>query len=380
MALKGLIRVTGLCVYHMKYTSVVTSNRALATTVSCRYSCTKLPAEIQQQSQENMTLVSNLEIMGVDITMARMRQPGVLKRMITHEESLAKFLLSKGASKQTIANIVSRYPRAITRTHEHLHKKWEIWQSILKTDSDILKIVERSPESFFRSENIENLEENIIFLSSLGLTPKDLSRLLAKAPRTFSNRTELNKQIVDFLKDVYLCLGGETPQDFVRHIISKNIFLLIRSTKRLKANIDFLQSALQLTDRELLVFIQGHGAEILDLCHNYIKKNFANAQQKLLSIGCSEAEITRCIISCPSMLYLSHLNFVTKIDILVEAGINSHQILERPRVLDVSVDTIKGRIKDLADIDYDYQALGISILELSKSRFEARFKKLRDSK
>uniref|UniRef100_A0A3B4XUZ3 tRNA-dihydrouridine(47) synthase [NAD(P)(+)] n=1 Tax=Seriola lalandi dorsalis TaxID=1841481 RepID=A0A3B4XUZ3_SERLL len=45
-------------------------------------------------------------------------------------------------------------------------------------DSEIVTILERSPESFFRSSDNGNLEKNIVFLSSLGLDAKDLHRFL----------------------------------------------------------------------------------------------------------------------------------------------------------------------------------------------------------
>ncbi|OCT75666.1 transcription termination factor 1, mitochondrial [Xenopus laevis] len=368
MAMKGLIRTTLFCLRHMPPTCTIRiASFPHVNSAWSRFYSEQLLDTKKPESNENQSLLSNLEYMGVDITMARKRQPGILKKMITHEESLRKFLQSKGASRETIASIISRYPRAITRTYEHLQKKWEIWQSILKTDLHILKIVERSPESFFRSGDIENLQENISFLSSLGLTPKDLSQLLAKAPRTFSNRAELNKQMVYFLQDLHVCLGGENPQEFVKQIITKNIFILIRSTKRLKANIEFIQSTFKMMDKELLLWIQGSGADILDLCNTYIKRNYKNVQQKLHSLGCTENEITRIITSYPSILYLSPVNFLVKIDLLLKRGIGIDLVLETPRVLEVSVDNIKSRIDDLKEIGYNFEVNGIGILVLSQT-------------
>ncbi|XP_053570002.1 transcription termination factor 1, mitochondrial [Bombina bombina] len=381
MVWKELLSTTTFCVHHSRTSCLIRiSSHALSKTSWHRFYCSQLLDQIKKTSAENQSLLSNLEIMGVDIKMARKRQPGILKKMITHEESLRKFLQSKGASKETIASIISRYPRAITRTYEHLLEKWDIWQTILKTDLQVLKIVERSPESFFRSGDIDNLEENITFLSSLGLTPKDLSQLLAKAPRTFSNRAELNKQMVDFLQDLCISLGGESPQEFVKQVIIKNIFILIRSTKRLKANIEFLQSTLKLEDKEFLFWIQGNGVDVLDLCNTYIKRNHKSAQKKLLSLGCSEVEIRRFISSYPSILYLSTKNFIDKIDFLTEIGIAKDQILENPRVLEVSIDTLKIRTKDLSEIDYDYQSFGIGILVLSQTRYRDKLEKLCNSR
>ncbi|XP_029444699.1 transcription termination factor 1, mitochondrial [Rhinatrema bivittatum] len=376
MALKGL-STTCLLLHGMKCSwPMKLLTEALLRPMPCRLYSGKLKVAVAGLTKENKSLVNCLQCMGVDIERARRRQPGVLKKMITHEQSVAQFLQSKGAAGETVASIISRYPRAITRTYEHLQKKWEIWKSILKTDSEIIRIVERSPESFFRSSNTTNLEENIKFLSSLGLTPSDLCRLLSRAPRTFSNRSELNRQMVELLQDVYFSLGGDRPEEFVKQVLSKNVFLLIRSTKRVKANIEFLQTGLGLKDKDLLALLQGHGADILDLSHEYIKRNFASAKQKLQSLGCTDSEVTSFFISYPPVLYLSPKNFIDKIDYLLRAKIDIKQVLEKPRVMDVSVATIISRVKELEKIDYSFQACGIGILDLSAKRFEAKLNKL----
>ncbi|KAI2546600.1 mitochondrial transcription termination factor 1, partial [Homo sapiens] len=87
---------------------------------------------------KNEDLLKNLLTMGVDIDMARKRQPGVFHRMITNEQDLKMFLLSKGASKEVIASIISRYPRAITRTPENLSKRWDLWRKIVTSDLEIV--------------------------------------------------------------------------------------------------------------------------------------------------------------------------------------------------------------------------------------------------
>ncbi|XP_006809985.1 transcription termination factor 1, mitochondrial-like [Neolamprologus brichardi] len=165
---------------------------------------------------ENESLLENLNLMGVDVRMARQRQPGVLRKTFTNEHGLAQFLQGKGASRKVIAGIISRYPRAITRSIEHLEQRWQLWRNIFQTDAEIISILDRSPESFFRSSDNDNLEKNINYLVSLGLNAKDLHRLLTTAPRTFSNSLELNKQMVEFLEDICTELGGSNPEQFAK--------------------------------------------------------------------------------------------------------------------------------------------------------------------
>ncbi|XP_034374904.1 transcription termination factor 1b, mitochondrial [Arvicanthis niloticus] len=329
-----------------------------------------------KESVENEDLLNNLRTMGVDIDSARRRQPGVFNRAVTNEQELKIFLLSKGASDKVIGSIISRYPRAITRTPESLSKRWDLWRKIMASDLDIVNILERSPESFFRSNNNVNLENNIKFLCSVGLTQKCLCRLLTNAPRTFSNSLNLNKQMVEFLQETSISLGHKDPTDFVRKIISKNPSILIQSTKRVKTNIEFLQSTFNLNKEDLLLLICGSGARILDLSNDCTKKNYTNIKKRLLSLGCTEEEIQRFVLSYLNMIFLSEKKFNDKIGCLMEEKISMSQIIENPRVLDSSIDTLNTRIRELSRAGYDVSTSSIALLSWSQRRYEAKLKRL----
>uniref|UniRef100_A0A8C7WSJ0 Mitochondrial transcription termination factor 1 n=1 Tax=Oryzias sinensis TaxID=183150 RepID=A0A8C7WSJ0_9TELE len=325
---------------------------------------------------ENQSLLQNLSRMGVDVNMARRRQPGVLRRECTNEKGLSRFLQGKGASLRVIAGIVSRYPRAITRSVEHLEQRWKLWRNVFQTDAQIVSILDRSPESFFRSSDNGNLEKNIAFLTSLGLNGKDLHRMLSTAPRTFSNSVELNKQMVEFLEDVCAELGGSNPEQFAKTVISRNLYILIRSTRRVRANIDNLRASLHLSDSELLALLQGHGADILDLSSEYLKKNFRSLEQKMTSLGCQEEDLKRLIISYPMVLYIGPETLNTKLDCLLKGGITVSQILKKPKVLDYSTQNIMERLQELQRVGYDFHKNGINILDTSRKRFVAKMEKL----
>ncbi|XP_042363080.1 transcription termination factor 1, mitochondrial [Plectropomus leopardus] len=333
----------------------------------------------QTVNTENESLLENLNLMGVDLKKVRQRQPGVLRRSFTNEQGLAHFLEGKGASSSVIADIISRYPRAITRSIDHLEKRWKLWRNIFNTDEEVVSILKRSPESFFRSSDNGNLEKNIAFLTSLGLNAKDLHRLLTTAPRTFSNSLELNKQMVECLGDVCLQLGGKNPEQFAKAVISRNLYILIRSTKRVRTNIDILRDLLKLTDSELLALLQGPGAEILDLSSEYLKNNFITLDQKLVSLGCQETDIKNMFLKYPMVLFIGADTLNSKLDCLLNGGITMMQIVKKPKVLDYSTQNITGRIQELKRVGYDFEKKGINILELSRKRFVAKMEKLNAS-
>ncbi|XP_041041117.1 transcription termination factor 1, mitochondrial [Carcharodon carcharias] len=330
------------------------------------------------QKPENSALLNNLTVLGVDIKMARRRQPAVLRKVVTNEEGVAEFLRSKGANCTTIASIISRYPRAITRSHWHLEEKWQLWRSIFKTDSEVISVIERSPESYFRSSDNGNLEKNINFLCSLGLSSKDLHRILTTAPRTFSNSLELNKQMVKLLHDLGVRLDYENPDTFVKRIITKNAYILIRSTKRIKTNVDFFTEALKLSNSELIKLLQGHGAEILDLSSDYMKRNFKNISEQLQLLGCTAEEVKKFFLDYPPAFYASFEKLSNKINCLLESGINIKQLLKKPRILEFSANNLKNRIEELERVGYDFKNHGITILDSSRRRFEAKLEKLNE--
>ncbi|XP_048367748.1 transcription termination factor 1, mitochondrial [Sphaerodactylus townsendi] len=379
MAVRALMNANNLFLSAMNKSLLIKlSTQIVFRRASCRSFCLNLKRSSDVSSdKENNTLVNSLEGMGVDIKMVRQRQPGVLRKQITNEEGLKHFLEAKGANEETVAGIISRYPRAITRSHQSLKERWEIWRSILTSDLEILTILKRSPESFFRSGNNENMQKNIIYFCSLGLTPEDLCKLLTRTPRVFSNTVELNKQMVELLCEIYSSLGGENQEGFINHLISKNVFIFLRSSKQVKANVNFLQSSFNLDDKELLTLLHGQGGDVLDLSNEYLKKTFVNVKDKLLSHGCTENEATMFVLKHLRILYLSPQNLNDKIDLLLQANIDIHQIVKCPLVLDKSVSTISHRIEELEKLDYNFTIHGIGILALSKQRYEFRLEKLR---
>ncbi|XP_066525461.1 transcription termination factor 1, mitochondrial [Hoplias malabaricus] len=328
---------------------------------------------------ENHSLLENLRVLGVDLKMARQRQPGVLRKNQTNEHGLAEFLSQKGASREVIASIISRFPRAITRSEEHLEERWCLWRNIFQNDTEIVKILDRSPESFFRSSDNENLEKNILFLTSLGILPQDLSKLLTKAPRVFSNSLELNRTMVELLQSVCVSLGGQDHEGFARNIITRNIYVLIRSTKRVTANIHFLLEALRLNKDEALNLFQGHGAQILDLSHNSLQRNFKSLQNKLKSLSCRRSDLKNLVLNYSQVLFVSPETLNAKLDCLLQGGIHLKWVVEKPKVLDFSVITLKQRLEDLNALGYDFEKNGIAVLDMSKKRFEAKLDKLQVS-
>uniref|UniRef100_A0A8B9GTJ2 Mitochondrial transcription termination factor 1 n=1 Tax=Astyanax mexicanus TaxID=7994 RepID=A0A8B9GTJ2_ASTMX len=325
---------------------------------------------------ENIPLQESLSIMGVDLEMARQKQPAVLRNVLTNEHGLAKFLSSKGASREVIASIISRFPRAITRSCDHLEERWNLWYNVFQDNAEIVKILDRSPESFFRSNNNENLRKNILFLTGLGITHRDLPKLLMKAPRVFSNSLNLNRAMVDLLQNVSMSLGGTDHEAFARAIIFRNVYILIRSTKRVSANLEFLLTALKLTNSEALNLLQGKGADILDLSHGGLKRNFENLREKLMSLGCSKSEIKSLMLNGSQLLFISPKTLNEKLDCLVQGGIDIKRILEKPKVLDYSTATLKQRLDDLNSLEYDFETHGIAILDKSKKRFEEKLERL----
>lgn len=151
---------------------------------------------------------------------------------------------------------------------------------------------------------------------------------------------------------------------------------LLRSTKRIKTNVEFFTEALKLSNSELIKLLQGHGAEILDLSSDYMKRNYKNMSEQLQSLGCTPEEVKKFFIDYPPAFFASFEKVSNKVDCLLEKDINIKQLLKKPRVLEFSAENLKNRIKELQKVGYDFRKHGITILDSSRRRFEAKLKKL----
>lgn len=371
MALKILMNITGHFVKSSHETGPL--NLGLFIKLLGR-SCTQFSGhggKKENVAQLPNSIQSNAKVTDMDAGKIS-RRPSTIIRHAICKEKLEEFLLQKGASHLSVESIILRYPKAITCRSKDLPEVWGLWQSILKTDKAVMLVVTRSPESFFRSGGIEKLSENIAFFQSLGLSPKILNELMLQSPRTFANSVQINKQMVAFLEELCVRLGGENPEDFARQAITNNIFILTRSINRVKANIESLQSLMKLENKDMLSWIYGEGAFILNLCNNYIEENFLLFQQKLQSLGVLEADITRHIYENPSILLLSPKVFVYKIEVLLDCGVEASKLLDNTLLSDVSLSRLKTRLRLLKQLGYDLRSNGTGILLLSQPRFLSR--------
>ncbi|XP_038627016.1 transcription termination factor 1, mitochondrial [Tachyglossus aculeatus] len=327
---------------------------------------------------ENGKSLSNLSITGMDLSQVQRnrRWPTRLRQSAINEKGLKQFLMARGASQEVVANIITRYPRAIVHSPQVLQRRWELWRGIITSDLEVVSILERCPESFFRNNSNTNLEQNIAFLSSLGLTPTCLSRLLTKVPRAFSNSLELNQQMVEYLQGVCQSQGGQSPQGFVLRVLSKNAFILNHSIKRVETNIDFLKGTFHLGGKDLLAVLGGPGSKILDMSNDCIKRNFWNIEAKLAGLGCCQEEVRAFVRSYLPMLFLSRATFNDKIDCLLQERIAISQIKACPNVLSASVSTLRSRARELVDAGCHRGNLNILFLSWSKNRFDAKMRNL----
>nr|DBA25219.1 TPA: hypothetical protein GDO54_012775 [Pyxicephalus adspersus] len=330
------------------------------------------PLLYHEGKTENVVLS---EVKDIDDEKAR-KYSTLIPKKATCKKKLEDFLLNKGADQLTIDSVISRFPDAITRRCNDLPEVWKLWENVLNTDEAVLAIIKRSPESFFRSGGVDKLSENISFLKSLGLSQKILHQLMEKSPRTFSNSVQLNKQKVVFFRELCVSLGGEDPDTFVRQVITNNIFILTRSTKRMQANIESIQSLLNLRDKHLLSWLKGEASCILNICNMYLTENILHIQQTMQSLGCLEADVTQYICENHSVLLLSPKIFTCKINLLLDCGADPKKILDTPLLLEVSLSSLRDKIKSLKQVNYDFKKKGLHVLVLYQSKFASRLERL----
>ncbi|XP_016402713.1 transcription termination factor 1b, mitochondrial-like, partial [Sinocyclocheilus rhinocerous] len=184
------------------------------------------------------------------------------------------------------------------------------------------------------------------------------------------------RNMVELLKSVCLSFDGKDPERFARTVISRNLYVFIRSTNRIRANVEFLSRSLRLSNAEALGLFQSHGAQILDVSHESLKKNFQSLRTKLGSLGCGAEDFKKMILNYSPVLFVSSERLNEKLDCLMDGGILAQQVVHKPKVLDFSIGCIRQRLQDLHGLGYDFQKSGIAVLDTSKKRFLAKLERL----
>lgn len=328
--------------------------------------------------EENKKTIESLHTLSVDIKKIRRLKEWVLLQDVAYVNEIAGILQEMGADKTAVANILERCPEAILHTPAEINSQRALWQLVCQNESQLIKLIEQFPESFFTTEYHENQKANILFFQELGLKNNIITRFLTSAPNIFYNPVEKNKNVIDTLQRSYLSLGGSDAnmKIWILKLLSQNPFILLNTSTAIQENLEFLQKN-GFTDHEVLQLLSKLKGFIFQLTPATMQKSMLFSQNVF---KCSDQELKQLALKCPALLYYSVPVLEERLEGLLKEGISVAQIRETPMVLELTTQIVQYRIKKLSALGYDIKTGTLESLNGTKKDFEVNYGKIQSKK
>ncbi|XP_035498925.1 transcription termination factor 2, mitochondrial [Scophthalmus maximus] len=326
-------------------------------------------------SGENQQTVQALYDLSVDIQKVRKLKGWVLHQSTAYTKEVSYLLKDMGAPGSIISRILAVYPEAVLCHPEQMQAQRELWMTVCPNQKELVGIIEKFPASFFTSSSHhDNQRHNIAYFQSLSLNKRIITKLMASAPRSFSQPVERNEVMVCALRQAYLELGGEEAnvKVWLQKLLSQNPFVLLKPPEVLRRNLLFLRDV-GFSTAELLHLVSKLKGFVAELNPDSMRRSLAYSQD---TMGCSEAELRDIILNCPALLYYPEDILAERFEALLRAGISMSQIMDTPTVLELTTQIVDYRIQRLRERGYDVGAGSLEVLNGTKKNFEVNFGKL----
>ncbi|XP_063301439.1 transcription termination factor 2, mitochondrial [Pelobates fuscus] len=343
-----------------------------------QYSSTYSDTDVEQFINENKRTVDSLYKLSINIKKIRQLKRWVLLKDVAFVEETADFLKGLGANEITVANILEQCPEAFLQDPAVIDTQRHLWSLICSSDEELVKIIEKFPESFFVHKCPDIQKANITYLKELGLNKKIICRLLASSPQIFCNSVEGNKEIISALEDIYLTIGGSKAnfKTWLMKLLSQDPFVLLKPSSALKTNLNFIQS-LGFDDTEVLKLLSKLKGFIFDL-------NCTTMENSILFtrtvFKCSDDDLRQMILKFPGVLYYSVPVLKDRLTCLVRGGASLDQVKQSPNVLELTTQIIEYRIKKIKLLGHEIRNQHLDILNGTKKDFEVSYGRLQVKK
>ncbi|KAG7333329.1 hypothetical protein KOW79_003464 [Hemibagrus wyckioides] len=324
---------------------------------------------------ENTSIIDALSNLSVNIAKIRKLRGWVLYQSPVYVMETVTMLKTLGVRDSVITQVLEHHPEAILCTPQHLEAQKELWMSVCASQSDLVRIIEKFPASFFTpSCHIDHQRANIMFFQNLGLNKRVIAKLMASAPQNFRRPVEQNEEMVQALQKMYLELGGNEAnmKVWLQKLLSQNPYVLMKSPKAVRSNFSFLHKQ-GFTSSELLQLLSKLKGFVTELHPESMALTLSYSQEIL---ACSDAELRQIVLQCPALLYYSVPILTDRFNCLLSAGISLQQIMQTPTVLELTTQIIQYRIQKLQSYGHDIRTGSLELLNGTKKDFEMSCGKL----
>uniref|UniRef100_A0A8C5M6E2 Mitochondrial transcription termination factor 2 n=1 Tax=Leptobrachium leishanense TaxID=445787 RepID=A0A8C5M6E2_9ANUR len=337
-----------------------------------------LGTDANNNSKENKRTVEQLYYLSVNIKKIRQVKGWVLSKDAAYVEETADFLKSLGAGEMTVASILERCPEAFLHDPVELDAKKCLWRSVCSSDDQLLKIIEKFPESFFSYKYPENQRANINYFQDLGLNKKIVCRLLTSSPQIFCNSVEDNEHIISTLEENYLGLGGSEAnfKTWLMKLLSQDPFIILKPPSALKKNLHFIQR-LGFCDHDVLKLLSNLKGFIFDLNCNTMESSMLFTKKVF---ECSDEELKPIILKFPGVLYYTVPVLEERLKCLLKEGASLDQVKACPSVLELTTQIVEYRIAKIKSLGHKIKDQNLEVLNGTKKDFEVSYGRLQVKK
>ncbi|XP_047430842.1 transcription termination factor 2, mitochondrial-like [Mugil cephalus] len=323
---------------------------------------------------ENQRTVDSLYDLSVDVRKVRKFKGWVLSESSAYVSETAALLRDMGADGTVIARILETHPEAVLCRPEDVAAQRGLWESVCPNKRELVGIIEKFPASFFTLTHHGNQQANILYLQSLHLNKRIISKLIASAPQSFSRPVERNQEVIHTLRETYLDLGGEEGnlRVWLQKLLSQNPYILLRPAEAWRDSLGFLREQ-GFTTEELLSLVSSLRASIAELKPEAMRQALAYIEGAL---ACSKDELKQVAIRCPAVLYYSLPTLVSRYQGLMDVGVSMEQVKESPNVMELTTQIVLYRVQKLASYGYDVRSGSLDVIVGTKKDFEMTYGKL----
>ncbi|XP_078075690.1 transcription termination factor 2, mitochondrial isoform X2 [Mustelus asterias] len=320
------------------------------------------------ERKENRQTVESLNRLSVDVAKIRHLKSWVLLADVAYVNETANTLKEMGAEGRTVALILERYPEAVLCTPAETSAQREVWGKLCANEEELVRIVERFPESFFTVRNHRSRQDNIKYFQTLSLNRRIISRLLASCPHIFCSSVDKNRAVIESLQQSYLQLGG-TQADmraWLLKLLSQNPFILLKPPETAHENLTFLRS-LGFSSAECLKLLSKLKGLITELSPDTMESCVAYCHRAL---QCTDEGLKTILLNCPTLLYFSVPVLEGRLEALLREGFSVEQVRASPAVLELSTQIVQQRIRRLVTLGFDIKRDSLELLNGTKKDFE----------
>ncbi|XP_028307182.1 transcription termination factor 2, mitochondrial-like [Gouania willdenowi] len=323
---------------------------------------------------ENQRTLDSLYELSVDVRKVRKSKGWVLSESTAFVSETTSILREMGANTAVIAHILEDHPEAVLCRPAHVLAQRDLWVSVCPNKRDLMNIVEKFPASFFTLTHHENQRANIVYLRSLRLNKRIISRLMASAPQSFSRPVERNQEVIHTLRETYLDLGGDenNVRVWLQKLLSQNPYILLRPAEAWRDSLGFLWDQ-GFSTEELLSLVSSLRASISELEPQAMLQALTYIQAAL---DCSKEELKHILLRCPALLYYAPPTLMERFQGLMDVGVTMEQVKASPNVLELTPQIVLYRIHKLASYGYDVRSGSLDVIVGTKKDFETSYDKL----